>query len=61
VYERLKAKTGGYKSLAHNRWSGGRGDLSRGKWIGDERFGSGRGHDECAEVDRRREVWEWEG
>jgi hypothetical protein len=33
-YERLKAKTGRFKNLVHTRWSGGRGDLSTGKWIG---------------------------
>jgi hypothetical protein len=34
-YERLKDKTGGSKSLAHTRWSEGRGYLRRGKRIGD--------------------------
>jgi len=47
-YERLKAKTGGSKSLTHTGWRGGRGYLRRGKWIGDERFVSERG--ECASV-----------
>jgi hypothetical protein len=36
--ERLKVKTGESKRLAHTRWSGGRADLSRGKWIGGESF-----------------------
>ena len=30
-------------TVAYTRWSEGRGYLRRGKWIGDERFGSGRG------------------
>ena len=30
-------------TVAHTRWSEGRGYLRRGKWIGGERFGSGRG------------------
>ena len=47
-YERLKAKTGGSKSLAHTGWSRGRGYLRRGKWIGGERFVSVRV--ECASV-----------
>ncbi len=46
-YERLKPKTGGSKSIVYTRWSGGRGDLRRGKWIGFERFVSGRGEFVC--------------
>ena len=33
-----KDKTGRSKTLRHTRWIRGRGDLRRGKWIGDERF-----------------------
>ena len=43
--KRLKAKTGGFKSLAHTGWSGGRGDLRTGTRIRGERFESVRG--EC--------------
>jgi hypothetical protein len=38
---RCYESTGGYKILSHTRWSGGRGYLRRGKWMGDERFVSG--------------------
>ena len=31
--DRLTAKAGGGESLAHTRWSGGIGYLTRGKWI----------------------------
>jgi hypothetical protein len=41
----LRAKAGGGESLAHTRWSGGRGYRRRGKWIRGERFVSGKG--EC--------------
>jgi hypothetical protein len=44
--ERLKAKTGGSKSLAHTGWSGGREDLRIGTRISGERFESVRG--DCA-------------
>ncbi len=40
MFERLKAKTGGSKSLSHTRWSGGRGYLRRGKRTGGDRFES---------------------
>ena len=43
--ERQRAKAGGWRSLAHSRWSGGRGYLRRGKWRGCERFVSGSGGD----------------
>ena len=46
--ERLRTKAGGGESLAHTRWSGGRGYLRREKWIGGERFVSGRS--ECVRV-----------
>ena len=44
-YERLEVKAGGFKALTH-RWSGERGYLRSGKWIGGEIFVSRRG--ECA-------------
>ncbi len=47
VVRDLKAKAGGDESLAHTRWSGGMGNLRRGKRIRDERFGSGRGECVC--------------
>ncbi len=39
--ERLSSKDGGER-LTHTRWTGERGDLRRGKCIGDEKFVSGR-------------------
>jgi hypothetical protein len=41
--ERQRAKGAGWTSLAHTRWSGGRGYLRRVKWRGGERFVSGSG------------------
>ena len=41
--ERLKAKTGGSKILAHTGLSGGKGDLRIGTRIRGERFESVRG------------------
>jgi hypothetical protein len=45
--ERLRTKDGGGESLSHTRWIGNRGYLRRGKWIGGEKFVSGRGEWVC--------------
>ncbi len=48
--ERLRAKAAGGENLGHMRWSGGMRYISRGKWIRDEMFVSGRGKCVCVKL-----------
>ena len=47
-----RAKAGGWRSLTHTRCSGGRGQLRRGKWRGDERGVSSEWEGEFVRVKR---------